>query len=446
MKKIILSLLTFAFLINSFAQEHTKRPALGISFLFYDFKTAAEIRNNGLANVIKDNNWKKTNRMNVGLAVSYMKGINDHVDFITTASGTFVNYPIPDKAGSATTSFLLDATAVANLKLTSDKYCISPYLSLGLGASKYGGYYGAFIPAGLGLQFNFFDESFLMINSQYRVPVTESVAYHLYHSVGFFGNIGKKKEVEPAPLPPPPPPMVEEPKDKDKDGVLDEADKCPDVAGIASLQGCPDQDGDGIADLDDKCPDQAGLAKYQGCPVPDTDKDGINDENDKCIDVAGVARYNGCPVPDTDKDGVNDEEDKCPNEFGPASNFGCPVIEEAIILKVNKAAQNIFFATGSAKLLAKSNASLNSVVSILNDNPSYKVDIDGHTDNVGKAEKNLVLSEARANAVKTYLIKKGVDESRLIATGYGLDKPIADNKKAAGRSKNRRVEMKLRNY
>jgi OOP family OmpA-OmpF porin len=159
-----------------------------------------------------------------------------------------------------------------------------------------------------------------------------------------------------------------------------------------------------------------------------------------------VARYQGCPIPDKDGDGVNDEEDKCPSEAGPASNFGCPVINAEIIKKVNMSAKNIFYATGSSKLLAKSNASLNNVVTILNDNPGYKVDIAGHTDNTGKAEKNQTLSESRANSVKAYFVSKGIDESRLNATGFGQDKPIADNKTVAGRSKNRRVELNVRNY
>lgn len=446
MKKIILTLFTLGLLINSFAQDdNIKGPALGIHFFFNDFKTAAELRASGIVSVIRTKNWKRTNQMSPGLAVSYVNGISKHMDFISTASGSFVEYPIPGKVNLGPNKFLLEVAAAANFKLLTDKYLISPYVTLGAGVSKYGGYYGAFVPAGVGLQVNLFDEAFLLINSQYRIPVTENVAYHLYHSIGVAGNIVKRKVVEPAPLPPPPAP-VEEPKDRDKDGVLDENDKCPDVAGIVSMQGCPDQDGDGVTDADDKCPATAGLSKYQGCPIPDTDKDGINDENDKCIEVAGVARYQGCPVPDTDKDGVNDEEDKCPGEAGPVSNYGCPVIEEAVVTKVNKAAQNIFFVTGSAKLLAKSNASLNSVVSILNDNPSYKVDIDGHTDNVGKAELNQTLSEARANAVRNYFVSKGIDESRLIAAGHGFDVPIADNKTAAGRAKNRRVEMKLRNY
>ncbi|HUS03200.1 MAG TPA: OmpA family protein, partial [Chitinophagaceae bacterium] len=131
---------------------------------------------------------------------------------------------------------------------------------------------------------------------------------------------------------------------------------------------------------------------------------------------------------------------------GPASNFGCPVIQPEVIEKVNLAARNIFFATGSAKLLAKSYPSLDNVVKILQDNPSYKVDIEGHTDTTGTAEKNHVLSHDRANSVKAYLISKGIDESRISSAGFGFDRPIASNKTAAGKAKNRRVEMKLRNY
>ena len=247
-------------------------------------------------------------------------------------------------------------------------------------------------------------------------------------------------------LPPPPPPPMPVVLDRDGDGVLDGVDRCPDIAGLASLQGCPDRDGDGIADIDDKCPDVAGIARYQGCPIPDTDKDGINDELDKCPTVPGIARYQGCPIPDTDGDGVNDDEDKCINEKGPASNFGCPVISEEIIRKVNVAAQNIFFVTASSKLLAKSFPKLNDVVTILKDNPSYKVQIDGHTDDVGKDDYNHNLSHERAASVKAYLVSKGITEDRLGSTGYGEGKPVADNKTAAGRAKNRRVEMTLRNY
>jgi OOP family OmpA-OmpF porin len=215
---------------------------------------------------------------------------------------------------------------------------------------------------------------------------------------------------------------------------------------LAALQGCPDRDGDGIADGDDKCPDVAGTAKYQGCPIPDTDGDGINDELDKCPTEKGFARYQGCPIPDTDKDGVNDEEDKCPSRPGPASNQGCPEIAKEVIEKINVAAKNIFFATGSSKLLPKSFKSLNEVAALLAADESLMIAIDGHTDSTGKREKNLTLSNDRANSVKAYLSTKGVTDSRMTATGYGPDKPVATNKTAAGRAKNRRVEMTVRNY
>ena len=446
MKKLILSVISILLVVSVFAQkeDYRKRSTLGVSFFLNDFKTAAEIKKNGLGSVIRAKNLFRTTRMDPGMAVSYLKGLSNHVDFAGSLDGSFVSYPIPNQVASSNKNFLLDATAGLNIKLLSDKYWVVPFADFGVGASKYLSTYAAFVPIGVGVQINLFDEAFIIINSQYRIAVTDKAATYLYHSIGIAGNIGKDRKVE-APkeviIP-----VVEAPKDRDGDGIVDSLDACPDQAGPASLNGCPDRDGDGIADKDDACPDVAGLAKYKGCPIPDTDKDGINDEEDKCPTVPGVARYQGCPVPDTDKDGVNDEEDKCPNEAGPASNFGCPVIAPEIIEKVNVAAKKVFFATGSSKLLAKSYPALNSVVTVLTDNPTYKVDIEGHTDTTGTHEKNMVLSNDRAASVKAYLVSKGIDESRIKSEGFGPDKPIATNKTAAGKAKNRRVEMKLRNY
>ncbi len=443
MKKFYLLAVLAALFVTCYGQQESykKTKAFGFSFFLNDFQTASDIRSDGLVSVIRNKNLFKVSRMNPGVAFNYISGLSNHVDFSATLGGSFLNYPLKNNPGAFNeNSFLLEATGSLNLKLLTDKYWVTPFIDLGVGASKYKKYFSAFAPVGLGLQINFFDEAYVLLNSQYRIPVTENASYHFYHSVTIAGNIVNKKE--------PGPKAVEIPviTDRDNDGIVDSLDACPDEAGTAALQGCPDRDGDGIADKDDKCPDVAGLAKYQGCPIPDTDKDGINDEEDKCPDVAGVARYQGCPIPDTDKDGVNDEEDKCPNEAGPASNFGCPVIDVVVVEKVNKAANNIFYSIGSSKLLAKSFKSLKEVAQIMKDNPSYKIDVDGHTSNTGGTEMNQKLSEARANSVKQYLIGNGIDESRIVATGYGEDKPIADNKTKAGRAKNRRVEMHLRNY
>lgn len=244
----------------------------------------------------------------------------------------------------------------------------------------------------------------------------------------------------------PPPPPVPVVVDRDGDGVLDVDDKCPDIAGSVSLMGCPDRDGDGIADADDKCPDAAGTAKYQGCPIPDTDGDGVNDEQDKCPTVSGLAKYEGCPIPDTDGDGINDELDKCPTRAGVASNQGCPEIAKEVIEKINFAAKNVFFSTGSYTLLAKSHKSLDGVVALLKTDETLMIDIDGHTDAQGSDESNQVLSDNRAGAVKNYLVSRGIDASRLKSSGYGESKPVADNTTSAGRAKNRRTEMVVRNY
>lgn len=108
--------------------------------------------------------------------------------------------------------------------------------------------------------------------------------------------------------------------DTDMDGITDEEDLCPTQPGSANLNGCPDTDMDGMADKDDKCPELAGPAENMGCP--DQDGDGINDDEDECPEVAGTADFNGCP--DTDADGVPDREDNCPEVAGNPTTNGCP--------------------------------------------------------------------------------------------------------------------------
>ena len=100
---------------------------------------------------------------------------------------------------------------VANIKLTSDKYWLSPLHLPLVWVAKYKGYYSAFVPAGLGLQINLLDDVSILLNTQYRMPLTrENGAYHLYHNLGIAGNIGKKPRVVPASVILPP--VVEAPK------------------------------------------------------------------------------------------------------------------------------------------------------------------------------------------------------------------------------------------
>ncbi len=442
MKNVLASIIFLLLLAQGVSGQEgfERKKAIGVNFIMNDFITAQRIRNGSLARVIRDKQFAKFNDMSPGLALSYISGLQKNIDFAGTFAFSFVNYPFPNQPASSNDALLIESDASAQFKLFPDKYWVSPFVSGGLGASTYKNHFGAFIPVGAGIKVNFFDEASLVFSTQYRIPVTaENANYHFVYSFGVTGVISKRK----APVVIPPlPPM---PSDRDSDGIIDDVDQCPDVPGLAKYQGCPvpDTDKDGINDEEDKCPAVPGIAKYNGCPIPDTDLDGINDEEDKCPSVPGVARYQGCPVPDTDGDGVNDEEDKCPSVAGTKENNGCPEIKQEVITRINYAAKNIFFATGSARLLSTSNKALNEVAQIMKDDANLKLDIDGHTDNVGKAEYNHTLSHNRASSVKNYLVSKGIEETRLNATGYGFTKPVASNKTAAGRAKNRRVEMKL---
>ncbi len=240
---------------------------------------------------------------------------------------------------------------------------------------------------------------------------------------------------------------VPKPKDTDKDGIPDNQDLCPRQPGIAKYNGCPipDTDHDGINDEQDSCKNIPGVAKYHGCPIPDTDGDGINDEQDSCKTVPGVAKYHGCPIPDRDHDGVNDDEDKCPDVAGSPANHGCPLdtIKQETREIVQHTAKKILFLSGKTELSPTSFASLDELAGLLAKHPSWKVTIEGHTDNVHVAMGNQQLSQKRAETIKAYLVKKGIGAGRLTAIGYGDTRPVADNATPAGKAMNRRVEIVL---
>ena len=226
--------------------------------------------------------------------------------------------------------------------------------------------------------------------------------------------------------------------DTDRDAIADKDDDCPTEAG--TVKGCPDTDNDGIANKDDKCPREAGPVSNNGCPlIKDTDQDGIADDKDPCPDAAGT--LNGCP--DTDGDGVADGTDKCPNSAGPASNFGCPEVKKETKERLAFATKAVQFETGKAVLKTQSFKVLDEVVDIMNQYPDYKLSIGGHTDNVGKAEDNMLLSTERAKACYDYLAYRGIKENRLRSAGFGETKPVANNKTPEGREQNRRVEFDL---
>jgi outer membrane protein OmpA-like peptidoglycan-associated protein/opacity protein-like surface antigen len=243
--------------------------------------------------------------------------------------------------------------------------------------------------------------------------------------------------------------------DRDDDGILNDADFCPDEAedfdGFQDEDGCPDpdNDGDGIIDARDQCPDEAedmdGFQDEDGCPDPDNDGDGIIDARDQCPDEAedmdGFQDEDGCPEFDNDGDGVVDANDKCPDTpTGVMVGLdGCP---EVAVIQQEMVLSGVNFKHSKAILTTKAKLALDEVAESLLAYPAIKVEIQGYTDSRGSYELNRQLSQDRANAVRSYLISKGVASSQMQAIGYGEDHPVGDNNTHSGRVANRRVELK----
>ena len=338
----------------------------------------------------------------------------------------------------------LDADVRFNYSIFSrGRYFINPYLFAGISGDYRPNYYGASMPLGAGLNFNLSRQHdvYLNVESAYKIAASDHEQNHLQHSVGLVYWFKRHhRKIKSAMAPEATPKVV----DSDNDGIPDDQDQCPTIAGPAQFNGCPDTDGDGIPDNLDACPLVAGLAQFNGCP--DSDGDGIPDNKDKCPYVAGPPERDGCPVPDRDGDGFPDDVDKCPDVYS-KTNGGCPEIRKEVIMEVEKAAKAIFFETGKASIKKISFKSLDAVVNILKSDPSLNADIEGHTDNVKpKTYTNMELSQKRAEAVKEYFVSKGVDAGRLSAQGFGDTQPVADNATAAGKAQNRRTVIKLRNF
>ncbi|MEJ6616567.1 MAG: DUF5723 family protein [Crocinitomicaceae bacterium] len=231
--------------------------------------------------------------------------------------------------------------------------------------------------------------------------------------------------------------------DTDGDGIKDEDDACPDVAGPIENNGCPDTDGDGLFDFIDDCPTVAGPKENNGCPWPDTDGYGLLDKDDKCPYLAGPINNEGCPYQDTDNDGVLDKDDKCPNTPGPISNQGCPEIEKEVQEILKTAFDNLEFETGKDIIKKESIPSLGELADVLVTKTEWKLQIAGHTDDIGNDQSNLILSKKRAESVKAFMVSKGINADRLTALYFGETEPIGDNGTPEGRQKNRRVEMTI---
>jgi OOP family OmpA-OmpF porin len=180
-----------------------------------------------------------------------------------------------------------------------------------------------------------------------------------------------------------------------------------------------------------------------GCEK-DSDKDGIMDSADNCPGTVAGATVDslGCVIViapiDTDNDGIVDLEDQCPD-----SKPGVNVDSRGCELQKSFVLEGVVFVTSSDEITEASRSTLDGVADTLIKNGDVNVEVAGYTDDRGAAAFNQDLSQKRAESVKAYLESSGVAADRMTAKGYGEDAPIADNSTAAGRNKNRRVEIHI---
>jgi outer membrane protein OmpA-like peptidoglycan-associated protein len=264
------------------------------------------------------------------------------------------------------------------------------------------------------------------------------------------------------------------PADNDSDGVANGIDRCPNTAvgAIVDASGCTrDSDGDNIADGIDKCPDtpEGVLVDSSGCPR-DSDGDSIADGLDRCTATPKGATVDalGCPG-DEDADGVLDGLDRCPRTpIGATVNAnGCVAGQQrrqpANVVPPDPTPapsqverppvptqpvggpmvlEGVTFESGSARLQSRSYVELDSIAKVLLTNPALKVEIGGHTDDSGTPADNQHLSTLRAEAVRNYLVAKGVPFQQMVARGYGSTVPRTPDTTPRGRAANRRVEIR----
>jgi OOP family OmpA-OmpF porin len=236
--------------------------------------------------------------------------------------------------------------------------------------------------------------------------------------------------------------------------ALSPPDRCTSREFVEVASAPRDTDGDGIDDSRDQCinepEDKDGYLDDDGCPDTDNDGDGIVDANDKCPndpeDLDGFQDDDGCPDPDNDGDGVLDVDDFCPNTPGVRGGDrpGCPKKNSLVVVteKEIRISQQIQFEFNRSVIRPGiSYKILDEVASVLEDNPKISLEVQGHTDNVGGDAYNMKLSQARADAVRAYLVSKGISPSRLVSKGYGYHQPLVPNTTASNRELNRRVQF-----
>jgi len=353
---------------------------------------------------------------NIGFYVGVTRQLTDHISI--TGKTTFQQISKYGEFGETDESVLVDnlkyygLDGMVNYNFGQGK--LQPFVAVGGGYTwlEEGAYNtssatsGDLVGAGtvngsVGLNYWFSDKIGINLQTTYKHSFKDYLPKHFDHNLGLVYRIGTSEVTE-----------VEDDNDRDGDGIPNELDVCPDTFGIAKFGGCPDTDEDGVADKDDLCPEVKGLIEFGGCP--DTDGDGFPDNKDNCPTVKGTD--NGCPAKIIET--VTE-----------------PVVNDVI------GQRKVYFNTDSTELDLNAKETLDAIAANLKSDTDYNISIEGHADSRGTDNYNDKLSLARAQAIKSYLDSKNLNNSTITISAKGESQPIAPNNTADGRALNRRVEL-----
>jgi outer membrane protein OmpA-like peptidoglycan-associated protein/5-hydroxyisourate hydrolase-like protein (transthyretin family) len=479
MKKIIIIAILLCNMLHVFAQStSSKKPStINLHFFYNDFNTSV---------------FNNPNTMFGGWGADYLKGITKKIDAVGTFNGSWVNYVLPTNIPFGSNHFLLDVNAGAHFKMFEDKCTFNPFIITKMGYTKYQSIGGFSALLGGGLQVNVFKNTFVFSSMEYRKAISPSISNQLYYSIGIASAFGK--------------PSTKKVKAKTiAITVNDEATGQPLRNVEVTLKNNAGDVFTATTNTDGKAifneiktgnyTVNGRLNKIDATTknIIDADfKNGGNQiavtltHNDPRFTLVGntVDKKANAPVGGTQVTVTNTTQSStsfttsnaASGEFAIQLEGGSTFdivgkkasyissIENVSTVGLNrsttlylklqldieeaKVGQNIvlnkiYFETGSASLETKTSEDLRKLIQFLIDNPSIKLEIQGHTDNVGNLQSNMDLSQQRASNVVTYLVSKGIDKSRLTAKGYGPNKPIANNNTIDGKAQNRRVEIKI---
>ena len=514
MKRIICICLLACLVPRLFAQisREKKLSTLVFHSFYTDFKTTQLMRTTSVLSVLDKGQWSNIGSMQMGFGFNYLKGISKKMDAIITIDGSSTDYLFKNGSNNGSSKFLLDANAALNIKLLADSQKLVPYFSFGAGLSSYNRKTGFYIPSGVGIQFNLFNEAYILTNIQYRLALTSTVNDHFYYSIGIGTNIGKKKikvvsVVEVTVLPEP---VIEEiiiiipPRDIDiiaKDEFTGQPLPYVEVVlnGPEGKRLSGSTDANGRVTFNKIIPGDytvSGFLNNINTSVQNIDKNKFetNDNqinitithNDPRYTLSGLVINKTKNIPEggvnvsvTNEtkrsvitrqsnagDGIFNAQLEAGSDFtliGKKADY-ISNIERISTKGLNRSAtlyvklelgieeakvgqsivlNNIYFEVGKANIDTAFSTDLDKLIQFLKDNPETRLEIQGHTDNTGSLNLNNNLSQSRANSVVDYLTKNGIDRNQLTAKGYGPSLPVADNATAEGRTKNRRVVMKV---